>query len=175
MFSSVVNLSCNFASLFKLNVKRSTNELLIKEEEQAETHVVDLQFALVLFLQVSWQVVEHGSAAAPVGVETRGAGHLVHLQPRLLVCGGGENGAETQLKLNITGFEPRVVSSSNASSSRPGASDRWELEVEHACNVFHTIKISSDIMCLSENTHVTTRQLCVHTLDCFSGWYSVFL
>ena len=53
------------------------------------THVVELQLALVLFLQVSGQVVEHRAAAPPVSIEPRGPCHLVHLQARLLVwCGG---------------------------------------------------------------------------------------
>lgn len=52
-------------------------------------HIVDLELALVLLLQVSRQVIKHGSAAAPVGVEARRASYLMHLQPRLLICERG--------------------------------------------------------------------------------------
>ena len=60
-------------------------------DKHMETHIVDLELALVLFLQVSRQVIEHGSAAAPVGVKTWRASYLRHLQTCLLICGGDGN------------------------------------------------------------------------------------
>lgn len=56
-----------------------------------ETHIVDLELALVLFLQMSRQVIENSSAAATVGVEAWGASDLMHLQTCLLICGGDGN------------------------------------------------------------------------------------
>lgn len=56
-----------------------------------ETYIVDFELALVLFLQVSRQVIEDSSAAAPVGVEAWRASYLMHLQTRLLICGGDDN------------------------------------------------------------------------------------
>ena len=61
------------------------------EDRSRATYIIDLQLALVLFLQVSRQVVENRSAAAPVGVEAWRASYLMHLQTRLLVCGGDGN------------------------------------------------------------------------------------
>lgn len=49
------------------------------------TYVIDLEFALVLFLQMSRELVEHGAAAAPVSVEAMRTRDLVHLQARLLI------------------------------------------------------------------------------------------
>jgi hypothetical protein len=49
------------------------------------TCIVEFDLALVLFLQVSRQVVEHRPAASAVGVEAWGTGDLVHLQTRLLI------------------------------------------------------------------------------------------
>lgn len=63
----------------------SVSEVKVFLQEVDRTHVVDLEFALVLFLQMSRQVVEDGSAAPPVGVEPRRASDLVNLQTRLLV------------------------------------------------------------------------------------------
>lgn len=60
-------------------------------QTNAETHIVDLELALVLFLQVPRQVIENSSAATPVGVEAWGVSDLMHLQTRLLICGGDVN------------------------------------------------------------------------------------
>lgn len=51
------------------------------------THVVDLELALVLFLQVARQLVEYGPATPAVVVKAWGTGDLVHLQTCLLVWG----------------------------------------------------------------------------------------
>lgn len=50
------------------------------------THIVELEFVLVLLLQVPRKVVKDGSAATAVGVKAGGPSHLMHLQTRLLIC-----------------------------------------------------------------------------------------
>lgn len=84
--------------MFQLHLRRAVTTSIFSlgrgpspEADAEHTHVVELQFALVLFLQVSRQVVQDGSAAAPVGVEARGPSHLMHLQTRLFICGGDRN------------------------------------------------------------------------------------
>jgi len=67
---------------------------------EGKSHVVDLQLSLglVLFLEVSRQLVEDGAAAAPLRVQTRRAADLVDLQARFLVCKQGN-------KLRICGTQ----------------------------------------------------------------------
>lgn len=56
------------------------------------THVVDLELALVLFLQVARQLVEYGPTTPAVVVKAWGTGDLVHLQTCLLVWGPAGRG-----------------------------------------------------------------------------------
>lgn len=80
----------------------------ISVDKCTETHIVDLELALVLLLQMSWQVIEHSSAAAPVGVKAWRASYLMHLQTRLLICGGDGN-MLSHNQIHNTGleFKPR--------------------------------------------------------------------
>lgn len=57
-----------------------------------EPHIVDLKlaFALILLLEVTRELVEDGTTAAPLSAEARWAADLVNLQASLFIWNSGQ-------------------------------------------------------------------------------------